>query len=150
MKGKTRYILLVCGLVLYHYILRYINDIWTNNLRHPSWKWRNELPYGLDSSYISSTPRRKSDTSNHRNCRMETCFDFSKCKGDFKIYVYPEDELGGQQPPSYVRHSPSIFLWSSMQNFRFFNFLPWITGREIKEENFSGKFDSNKYSFVYF
>ena len=99
MKGKTRYILLVCGLVLYHYLLRYINDIWTNNLRHPSWKWRNELPYGLDSSYISSTPRRKSDASNHRNCRMETCFDFSKCKGDFKIYVYPEDELGGQQPP---------------------------------------------------
>ena len=96
MKGKTRYILLVCGLVLYHYLLRYINGIWTNNLRHPSWKWRNELPYGLDSSYISSTPRGKSETSNHSNCRMETCFDFTKCH-NFKIYVYPDDE---RLPPS--------------------------------------------------
>jgi glucuronyl/N-acetylglucosaminyl transferase EXT1 len=24
-----------------------------------------------------------------QNCRMETCFDHTKCKGDFKVYVYP-------------------------------------------------------------
>ena len=34
---------------------------------------------------------------------METCFNFSKCKGknrEFKVYVYPEDSFGGQPSPS--------------------------------------------------
>ena len=34
---------------------------------------------------------------------METCFNFSKCKGknrEFKVYVYPEDAFGGQPSPS--------------------------------------------------
>lgn len=25
-------------------------------------------------------------------CRMETCFDFSKCQSDFRVYVYPPDD----------------------------------------------------------
>ena len=32
----------------------------------------------------------------HSKCRMETCFDFTKCN-NFKIYVYPDDE---RLPPS--------------------------------------------------
>ena len=106
MKGKTRYIFLICGipiLLLYHNLLLYINKTWTNNLKHPSCKWRNELPRGVDASYISSTQRRKPEPFNTRNCRMETCFDISKCKGRdraFKVYVYPEDVIGGQRSPS--------------------------------------------------
>lgn len=30
--------------------------------------------------------------TNFKNCRMETCFDFSKCRNGFKVYVYPETE----------------------------------------------------------
>ncbi|GLG96364.1 Tout-velu [Gryllus bimaculatus] len=29
---------------------------------------------------------------NLQRCRMETCFDFSKCRGEFKVYVYPQAE----------------------------------------------------------
>ena len=102
MKGKARWTALLLGLpllLLYHHLLRYIHKAWTNNLKHPSYKWRNELPRGLDSSYTSSMQHRKSETFDARNCRMETCFDFSKCARGFKIYVYPEG-LGGQPSPS--------------------------------------------------
>ena len=106
MKGKTRYIFLICGipiLLIFHHLLLYINKNWTDSLTRPSWKWRNELPRYLGASYTSSIQRRKPEFFNTRNCRMETCFDFSKCKGTdraFKVYVYPEDVLGGQRSPS--------------------------------------------------
>lgn len=35
----------------------------------------------------SAAPKRKST-----QCRMETCFDFSRCRTGFKIYVYPIEE----------------------------------------------------------
>ena len=104
MKGKTRYIFLICGipiLLFYHYLLCYINKAWTDNLRHPKWKWRHELPRGLDSSYISSISRRKLiENFDHKNCRMDTCFDYNKCKKGFKVYIYPPDPFGGQSNPS--------------------------------------------------
>lgn len=36
-----------------------------------------------------------------KNCRMETCFDFSRCQKDFRVYVYPEEPLNslGSTPP---------------------------------------------------
>ena len=106
MKGKTRYIFFICGffiLLLYHRFLLSLNKKWTDSLTRPSWKWRNELPRYLGASYTSSIQRRKPESFKTRNCRMETCFDFSKCKGTdraFKVYVYPEDVLGGQRSPS--------------------------------------------------
>lgn len=34
---------------------------------------------------------------NIKNCRMETCFDYSRCNGDnFKVYIYPSDPDGEQ------------------------------------------------------
>ena len=33
---------------------------------------------------------------NYTKCRMETCFDFSKCTKKFRIYVYPDDD---RSPP---------------------------------------------------
>ncbi|KAG8224636.1 hypothetical protein J437_LFUL003070 [Ladona fulva] len=82
----------------------------------PSWPlWSSQyhapelnLPSYLDSSDdiydrdLAFSPHlRRSDSSNagaslqrRRPCRMETCFDFSRCNSeDFKVYVYPpEDE----------------------------------------------------------
>ena len=31
-------------------------------------------------------------TTAKEHCRMETCFDFSKCASGFRVYVYPVDE----------------------------------------------------------
>lgn len=40
-------------------------------------------------------------SSASRSCRMETCFDFSKCYNEFLIYVYPPEPLNslGAAPP---------------------------------------------------
>lgn len=39
---------------------------------------------------------------------METCFDFSRCRGEFKVYVYPQEAVGAADPapppsPSYQK-----------------------------------------------
>ena len=132
MKGKNRYIFLLCSLpflVFFHYFLLYKNKQWTDSLTRPSWKWRNELPRYLGASYTSSIQRRKPESFNTRNCRMETCFNFSKCKGKdraFKVYVYPEDVLGGQRSPSgsYEKVKKS-FINCNLQ-FAFFKYLYWF------------------------
>ena len=54
---------------------------------------------------ISANPRLKTQKQGvepgegipFRKCRMETCFDFTRCDKDFKVYVYPNDE---NVPPS--------------------------------------------------
>lgn len=42
-----------------------------------------------------------SSSTESRSCRMETCFDFTKCYNDFLIYVYPPEPLNslGAAPP---------------------------------------------------
>lgn len=42
-----------------------------------------------------------SSSSSTRTCRMETCFDFTKCYNGFFIYVYPPEPLNslGAAPP---------------------------------------------------
>lgn len=41
-------------------------------------------------------------TDDKKHCRMETCFDFSKCKEDFKVYVYPPED-SSVPSPSYLK-----------------------------------------------
>ena len=35
------------------------------------------------------TPRPPNRSNAEKECRMETCFDFSRCRNGFKVYVYP-------------------------------------------------------------
>ena len=48
--------------------------------------------------HASAKQRRETRTPsfNQRNCRMETCFDFSRCRSGFKVYVYPVEEKVSQ------------------------------------------------------
>lgn len=39
-----------------------------------------------------SKRKEKLTSENVYMCRMETCFDFSRCRKDFKVYVYPPEE----------------------------------------------------------
>lgn len=43
----------------------------------------------------------KSVNNKYRSCRMETCFDFTKCYENFLVYVYPPEPLNslGAAPP---------------------------------------------------
>ncbi|XP_046384114.1 exostosin-1 [Ischnura elegans] len=64
----------------------------------------------LEKDMAFSTHLRRSDSDSRgtnkeswrpkkraRACRMETCFDFSRCSGDdFKVYVYPPDDGGDE------------------------------------------------------
>ena len=83
----------------------------TRHLKHPSWKWRKELPRGLDASYTSSIEHRKPQKFDTRNCRMETCFNHTKCKGtnrEFNVYVYPDDVFGPSD--NYAKVNNTLFL----------------------------------------
>nr|CAH7726377.1 unnamed protein product [Callosobruchus chinensis] len=46
--------------------------------------------------------RQHTVINNKKNCRMETCFDFSRCKRDFKVYVYPQED-SSVPSPSYLK-----------------------------------------------
>ncbi|XP_054772995.2 exostosin-1-like [Lytechinus pictus] len=48
---------------------------------------RSETNYERDgkTSSLHDIPARGKD----KKCRMETCFDFSKCKEGFKVFIYP-------------------------------------------------------------
>ena len=50
---------------------------------------RDELQ-PLNPFYQENNPLES--TANSASCRMDNCFDFSKCKQGFKIYVYPFQE----------------------------------------------------------
>lgn len=41
------------------------------------------------------------------SCTMETCFDFSRCKGDFKVYVYPPGD--GLVSPTYSKILKALY-----------------------------------------
>ncbi len=66
-------------------------------------KWKEKLERSLNShhhhknqqqTYHNSVPIPPADyLLDNSKCRMETCFNFSKCVGrPFKVFVYPEDE----------------------------------------------------------
>lgn len=66
---------------------------------------RNALPSFLSShqkSDASHVQHKDKESFQGRHCRMETCFDYSKCSsGKFLVYVYPLEPLNslGAAPP---------------------------------------------------
>lgn len=68
------------------------------------YKSRIALLSDSSSTYLSKKqhqPISPNSLSSYRSCRMETCFDFSRCQKDFLIYVYPPEPLNslGAAPP---------------------------------------------------
>lgn len=125
MQAKKRYILVFvsCAFLAYCYFGGY-------RLKTPSLSMRSpqDLPSFVSSSLTTTSAYRKSDSPynriaagelvNHENiynytiaplrsnnkklpCRMESCFDFTKCYDDFLVYVYPPEPLNslGAAPP---------------------------------------------------
>ncbi|KAE8741488.1 hypothetical protein FOCC_FOCC012994 [Frankliniella occidentalis] len=120
MQAKKRYllVLLSCAFLAYCYFGGY-------RLKSKSGVTpvRQELSHFLDvsdqlyDSDVDSSPhiRRMGEFhgDNYSKCRMETCFDFERCRTDFKVYVYPfasdsDSEVDGELPvppqsPSYQK-----------------------------------------------
>ncbi len=72
----------------------------------------------FDVHHASSRTRREDKTKLYkgRKCRMDTCFDLSRCRNGFKIYVYPDDNfltpsykkvLGALRDSQYYTEDPS-------------------------------------------
>lgn len=98
MQAKKRYLLLLvtCAFLGYCYFggYRLKNDKWPGKRQAaheqlPSYLTLTEEFYDKDAR---STNVASSVKHNTRNCRMETCFDFTKCKQGFTVYVYPVED----------------------------------------------------------
>lgn len=90
MQAKKRYVTITtcCIFIIVYYYLRGFPK------SNPIKRSRRELlpsfaSLDLLSERPASQPRQPS--LHIRPCRMETCFDFSRCNNDPKIYVYPTD-----------------------------------------------------------
>lgn len=90
MQAKKRFILLslTFGVVVYCYF-----TMFHLKSEHTQSSRRSELPSFASFEELSELPTQpyRKLTIEKIPCRMETCFDFSKCGKDPKIYVYPSD-----------------------------------------------------------
>lgn len=104
MQAKKRYLLLfvTCAFLGYCYFGGYrlkSNDKSNNNNNNNDEDYWKNLP-----SFTSIIEEFNDNNNNIRNnnniklknpskeCRMDTCFDYTKCKNGFTVYVYPIDE----------------------------------------------------------
>lgn len=101
MQAKKRYVLVTFGGVLL--FLLYYGGLHMLHTVQPS-DHNDNVRSSLQLSLLKDSGEETSSKSlkemklatdsiyNSRKCRMETCFDFSKCKNDFKVYIYPSSE----------------------------------------------------------
>ncbi|KAG4074562.1 hypothetical protein HA402_005627 [Bradysia odoriphaga] len=116
MQAKKRYILVFvsCAFLAYCYFGGYRLKKSAKVIRSPS-----DLPSFTDAIHDKVTGASDSDDDAissknvpllNRNkkqpCRMETCFDFTKCYEDFLVYVYPPEPLNslGAAPPHSLNY----------------------------------------------
>lgn len=115
MQAKKRYLLVFvsCAFLAYCYFGGYrlkSEGAVSEYMTLPSYFSSEEYLRMFEKDTSMILKRRTIDKSsrvNYNMCRMETCFDFSRCKGDFKVYVYPqelsEDNLSTLPSPSYQK-----------------------------------------------
>ena len=81
--------------------------------------------YGI-SYNTKSLPQKTASTTKKKNtasCRMETCFDFTKCYEDFLVYVYPPEPVNslGSAPPISLNYQKII---SAIRESRYYTTEP--------------------------
>lgn len=109
MQAKKRYLLVFvsCAFLAYCYFGGYrlkSNDTVTEFTTLPSYITLDEQTE-FHSDVVHRTVKNRN--VDYGMCRMETCFDFTRCKSDFKVYVYPqemsEDNMSPLPSPSYQK-----------------------------------------------
>lgn len=105
MQAKKRYLLLfvTCAFLGYCYFGGYRLKGMKKSLNNEYWKFDelqtylslNEEFHDKDLKPYESKSIISRSSSHHdtRNCRMENCFDFSRCTQGFTVYVYPVEEV---------------------------------------------------------
>lgn len=98
MQAKKRYLLLflTCAFLGYCYFGGYRLKSEKSTIKRPS--HYDTLPsyYKLDEKFeernAKSMLRYQGMPQNSKLCRMNNCFDFTKCKNGFLVYVYPVED----------------------------------------------------------
>lgn len=122
MQAKKRYllVLLSCAFLAYCYFGGYrlkseqgVDEVAYVSL--PSYSGLQDQLYDKD---LDPSPRSR--RRDGLSCRMETCFDFSKCREDFKVYVYPADEeaIAGVASPTVTPSYQKVL--SVIQDSRYY------------------------------
>ena len=126
MQAKKRYsTAVICGLVLIflYFSLKRLPSYFTKGGRTYSFE-NGEFISFLDSSdfsfgedmHVSARQRRSADKNfDSSKCRMETCFDYTRCQNGFKVYLYPIEEK--------VSHSYNKII-TSIQDSRYYTTDP--------------------------
>ena len=141
MQAKKRYILVImsCAFLAYCYFggyrLKKVHKLFGYNSR----KYPNKLPsyqqfdendrddlYNTpqyESKYLSDTRYNNRNNQKYKSCRMETCFDFTKCYNSFLVYVYPLEPLNslGASPPISPNYQKIL---SAIQESRYYTADP--------------------------
>ncbi|XP_062320692.1 exostosin-1a-like [Osmerus eperlanus] len=141
MQAKKRYLFLfstgACLLLLFyiggvHVPLSREGTSQGDEHRHPNSLWPHNMgplqPFSpfdqleTEDYNVHISPRQKRDVVpgiyTEKRCRMESCFDFSKCKNNrFKVYVYPQQK-GEKISESYQN------ILSSIEGSRFYTSDP--------------------------
>lgn len=121
MQAKQRYILVFvcCAFLAYCYFGGYRLKLFPTWISHQASTDPHQLPsFGRtlhnhtlldwELAQLFNDEQQPPRIPVRRNCRMETCFDFSRCQRDFRVYVYPVEALvtGGNTPtisPNYEK-----------------------------------------------
>lgn len=103
MQAKKRYVLVTFGgvllFLLYYGGLHMLHTVGPKNHNNVRSLLEVSLPLTLDITgeelSTKSLKQMKSERDsiyNNRKCRMETCFDFNRCRKGFKVYIYPSSQ----------------------------------------------------------
>lgn len=104
MQAKKRFslIFIIVLLVFYFYTVRNVNEYEKTVIEYenlPSYfdYWESEFnkepenePLGYVDHANFLVNNDQFESFSNKKCRMETCFDFTRCRSNFKIYIYPE------------------------------------------------------------
>lgn len=99
MQAKKRYILLIvsCAFLAYCYFGGYRLKVVPKRAPHAGLlAFSSDGERGGGAARARGAPHAPQQAL--QPCRMETCFDFSRCQGEFLVYVYPSE---GPVSPSY-------------------------------------------------
>ena len=95
MQAKKRYALVLSFVAFLAFIYFGVHRLKTDQIS----RWQTSLPHTyhgtLQKKWSGLMPIPPADfLLDHNKCRMETCFNFTKCANrPFKVYVYPDDEF---------------------------------------------------------
>jgi len=91
-------VLLILGLSIFWLWMLFPAEVFIQeHVTSEEWDFMSQAPSYLHPEEVQRHEREERAQPipiadlNFTNCRMETCFNFNRCRDNFKVYVYPLD-----------------------------------------------------------